>query len=174
MKTLLIGIGHKARHGKDFLANEIHAELPRETKIYSFGNALKAYCRVQGWMTVKDGKLLQEVGTDLFRDKVDPDIWVKCLAYQLEEERPKCAIIGDLRFPNEHAWIKTRGGMVVKVSRLNEDGTPFVAPDRPAEHYSENALNDHVFDMNVVAKSGDIAELQRWADKIVHLIKSEV
>jgi len=168
MDTFLIGLGHKARHGKDTVAQYIVETVPRGTRIYSFATALKCYCRVNGWMTVKDGPILQYVGTELFRQKVDYDFWVRMLQYQIEEEKPLVAIIPDVRFPNEKEWIE-KHGISVKVERLNEDGTPYVTTDRPSNHPSEIALDNATFNHSYSVKSGDFKGLQHAAEDIIEV-----
>lgn len=130
MSTLLVGLGHKARHGKDEVAQALMRRLLNNgtrVRLYAFAAALKAWCRVEGFMEEKDWPLLQYVGTEMFR-KRDPGIRVRALAYQITEERPEAAVITDMRFPNELTLVKKNGGIVVKVERYNPDGTLYAAP----------------------------------------------
>lgn len=59
---------------------------------------------------VKDGPLLQVLGTDWGRKTIDENIWVKCLQNKLKKRRaddfsggavPELVIVGDCRFENE-------------------------------------------------------------------------
>ena len=170
-KTLLVGFGNKARHGKDFVASEVHAHLPRETRLYSFASSLKAVARVLG-MRAKDGPLLQALGTDVFR-KLDPDIWVRVLKYQIEEEAPKCALISDVRFPNEANYIRNSGGILVKVVRL-EKGRKWVAKDRDPNHPSEIALDSYPFHYTIEAESGDLGKLGQAARDLAIVLCREM
>lgn len=166
--TLVLGFGHKARHGKDWCCQAIHEQFPHMTRLYSFAGALKAYCRVCRGMTKKDGPLLQRVGTDELR-AADPLVWVRTLYWQIEEERPRVALISDLRFPNEADFIHSTGGRCVKVSRLQSDGTPFVAPDRDPTHLSETALDDYRgWDATITALSGHTKQLEQQAVQVFH------
>jgi hypothetical protein len=170
-KIFIVGLGYKARQGKNILAEKLMERLPG-SRIYSFAAALKAYCRASGWMTVKDAPLLQMVGTDIMR-RINPDIWVNCLKYQLEEEQPRVALITDMRFHNEFALCAAYG-MTIKVSRLNEDGSLYISPDRPANHPSETDLDGAKFDYHVEAKSGDIKGLEHSAELIAARIRENL
>jgi hypothetical protein len=156
--TLVIGLGHKARHGKNAAADAIHEAYPAETRIYSFANALKAFCRVAYGMTAKNAPLLQRVGLE-FRERSGADFWVDILKAQLLEEQPKVALVTDVRFPNEAAFCDA----AVKVTRL-VGGVPFVAQDRPADHPSETALDgyDGWYD-ELVVEDGKLEALREAA-----------
>ena len=158
---LILGLGHKARHGKNYLAKTLVQHCAKRgiyAQEYAFADAVKAYCRVAFGMREKDATLLQFVGTDVFR-KHQPDIWVRVLADTLHEQRPEVAIITDLRFPNEMQMIKDRAGYTVRVTRTQADGSPWVAPDRDPNHLSETALDHSHFDFELTAVSGNLVSL---------------
>lgn len=162
--TTVIGIGNKARHGKDRLASLI-IDMVEGARRYSFADDLKAYARVLG-MKGKDGPLLQALGTDVFR-RLDPDVWVRCLYWKIAEDRPRVAVLPDMRFPNEMQMVKDLGGTTVRVVRLNEDMSVYQAPDRDPNHASETALDDAPFDWCIMAKTGELRTLQYGAKDIV-------
>lgn len=141
----LIGLGYKARHGKNYVADQMVLEAAKTyglvARTYGFADALKAHCRVAFGMTKKDAPLLQMVGTDLYR-RQNPDIWVNALMYRIEEDRPDIAIVADTRFLNEAAAIKSRGGFLINVTRQTVDGGLWVANDRDPNHPSETGLDD--------------------------------
>lgn len=138
--TLVIGVGHKSRHGKDQAARFIIDAYPDvDIQRFGFADALKAYCRVELGMTSKDGALLQKVG--VARRNVDTDVWVRALYHTLAERRPEVAIITDMRFPNEVAMVHEMGGYAVKVERRLSDGRLFRTQDRDPDHSSETALD---------------------------------
>lgn len=171
-KSFVVGIGHKARHGKDTVASMLHERIPRHSKIYSFGYALKAWARVQGVMTNKDPALLQSLGTNVLRG-VDPDIFVKALSYQIREDSVGIAIISDLRFVNEAAWVE-RFGISVKISRINEDGSLYIASDRNAAHHSETALDEYCYNKEFSVRSGDIKGLEQVTDTLYEICMGEL
>ena len=170
--TLLVGIGNKARHGKSYLADELLANMPRAVRVYHFSTALKCFVRVMGWMKEKDGTLLQMVGTEIFRDRMDEAIWIKCLEHQIAEDRPRVAVIPDCRYWNEARWILQHGGIMVRVTRTNEDGTPWTSPDRDPIHRSEIDLDNWPWwNEEVIAPSGALNTLVEGADRITKTIK---
>lgn len=157
----VLGMGHKARHGKDFLAKSLVMHCNARgifAKQYGFADALRAYCRVAFGMREKDAPLLQVVGTDIFR-KRNPDIWVRVLEDTLLEQQPEVAVITDMRFPNEADMIKRLGGSTIDVQRITVTGQPYVATDRDPNHPSETALDGYAFDRIVIAMSGDTEDL---------------
>ena len=159
--TFVIGIGHKARQGKDVVAKQI-LQLDGAEK-HSFADDLYAVARVMFGMTHKDGRLLQVLGTDVFRKK-DPEVWVKSLYYKLLDRRPRIAIMADVRFPNEAAFVKSVGGMLVKVNRWNKDGSIYVTSDRDPNHPSETALDGYGgWDTVIDAEDGDLRGLRAEA-----------
>jgi len=165
--TRVVGLGFRARSGKDTVAKYMHAILPEDSKVYHFSDALKAHVRVLGLMGKKDAALLQMVGTDIYR-RADPDIWVRCLVHQIAEEQPKIAIVSDMRFANELEWVRQHG-LAVRIVRI-DNGAEYVSPDRPADHPSEIALLGASFDQVHFAPTGDFRHLRSIAEEIVNAI----
>ena len=140
--TLVIGLGHKARQGKDSTAAFIQDRLGSKAERLPFAEDLYAVCRIMFGMTEKDPTLLQLVGTEIFRRK-SPDVWVDSVYRKLQDRRPPVAIITDCRFPNEADFVKQMGGVLIKVDRVAPDGTPHRDPNRSQTHPSEVALDDY-------------------------------
>ena len=150
--TTVIGIGHKARQGKDTTATIIERLVDGGMLRFGFADALYDVARAMFGMTEKDAPLLQVLGTDVFRRK-DPEVWLRTLYYKIKDKSPRVAVITDVRFENEAAFVQEMGGYLIKVNRLNDDGSPFVAPDRSPNHPSETAL-DSFDDWNYVINAG--------------------
>lgn len=90
----------------------------------------------------------------------NPDYWIHRLMEWLKMHKAAMArltyqtqppihynglIISDVRYPNEAEHIRALGGMVLRVERFNEDGTPYenrLSPEARA-HDSETALDDY-------------------------------
>lgn len=164
---LLIAFGSKARHGKDSAATAIkdfydakrslayvHGYGVRisEVRIFKFAEALYKEAREDYGMTEKDAPLLQRIGSE--RRAQHENYWVNKVAEQLASFKG-IALITDLRYRNEAAFVKSIGGFTVNVSRLNKDGSSFVAPDRPANHPSETDLDDYNWDYYIKTRDGD-------------------
>lgn len=167
MKPTIIGIGFKARQGKMKVAKAIHCAIPERSYICSFADALKAHCRVNKGMTKKDSALLQQEG-ERMRLEVNPAIWFNVLGHHVEEFAPDYGadfiLIQDLRYPNEFEWVKQSGGLTINVVRMNEDGSRYVDPDRPADHSSEIALDSFTgWDATIIEKSGNLVGLAQKA-----------
>lgn len=160
----IIGLGNKARNGKDTIAQHLVEIDPRRVKTYSFGLALKSFCRVMGLMEVKDGPLLQTMGTEVFR-RIDPDKWVRVLDWQLQEEKPSIAVIADCRFENEAKWIRSQSGVLVRIKRMLGD-IQFITKDRPADHPSEIGLDGFDWDSTYEIQDGDRDGLRKAAEDI--------
>lgn len=138
---MIIGICGKARSGKDTIANYLHNEygfkrmaladplkfVVQEVFALDTDNVWDPILREQplkdwpGW-TVR--KLLQFIGTDLFRDHIDKDIWVKSLCLKLAKEQTNY-VVSDIRFPNERSYILDLypDSSFIKVVRPGYDGT---------------------------------------------------
>ena len=178
---LIVGFGNRARQGKDVAGTAIVDFYQREAarvkkcygprvkspvaKLYKFADALYQECREIHGMTVKDAPLLQRVG--MVRRAEDKDYWVKQVEASIRKDSPDIAVITDVRFHNEAGYIKANGGIVVNVSRLNLDGTPYIADDRPSDHPSETALDDYNFDYYIKAHTGESALVEQLAIAIV-------
>lgn len=180
---VLIGLGHKARQGKDYVSKYMQASLPSLVQIYSFARELKLYCKehhdelLPRWQLVNQTKqvpackpdpiygytpILQWYGTDVAR-KENPNCWVEALAHRIEADVPEIAIITDVRFPNEAAYVKENDGYTVNVVRRLEDGTQYLDPDRDPKHLSETALDDYNFDYTITCRDGDLKALEQKA-----------
>lgn len=162
----VIGLGHRARNGKDSVASWFMTYHPQRSRIYGFADALKMHCRVEHGMTEKDGPLLQRVG-GAFRDK-DPEVWIRALYYRLNEERPSYAFISDVRHTNEAEFVKSLGGVLIRVSRFLPDGTPFIDPSRDPNHPSECELQDYTGWDYTIKNDGSLQKLCQEADEAWH------
>ncbi len=102
-------------------------------------------------MTVRE--VLQFVGTDLFRNQMDPDIWVKSV-YRRQYGADDIVVVADCRFPNEAAFAK-KNGLLVKLERNNGLGGD--------QHASERALDNYTDYDAVIDNNGDLVDLkEKW------------
>ncbi len=168
----IIGLGYKARQGKNYVANYMQEYNP-QVQIYAFADELKLYCKEHHnelepqWQLAHQTKahpawkadaiygctpILQWYGTDVAR-KENPNVWVQALDKRLSREAPEIAVVTDVRFENEAKYIKEKGGYLVQVIRRNADGTQFVDSGRDPNHISETALDAYGgFDFIIEAK----------------------
>lgn len=86
-------------------------------------------------------ELMQKIGTEAMRDNVSQDVWVNSLFDGYDEFRSfgpyRKWIITDVRFKNEAAAIKARGGIILRIEN-----------DRviKSNHTSETELDVYPFD----------------------------
>jgi hypothetical protein len=142
-KTLLYGISGRKFSGKDTTGKHLCEKYGYMRLAYA--DALKEACREifgftdeqlygssketadEFWKT-SPRKVLQYVGTDLFRDQLDkviPDlgknIWIKVLEKKIldvwKKNPSQGIVITDLRFPNEVEAVKKLGGIVLRITR---------------------------------------------------------
>lgn len=201
----IIGLGYKARHGKDSAAKAMvgefdHTILPDSTLMRvvktSFAAALKqeveALAKAIGGMenlavlfnlaALSQGKkviydpnppmddpdcpsgkqrsILQWYGTDFWRKK-DPDHWVKKVAASIKEIDADVFLIPDVRFKNEANWIRSEGGIVVKVTCPNLPADKILT--NQMTHESEVQLDGFDFDHEIIAWYGEMSSLAKQA-----------
>ena len=130
---------------------------------------------------------LQRLGTEAMREGLHTNVWVNALfadyknkwenlnpqriaAGELPEEEMPNWIITDMRFPNEFAAVKERGGLCIRVEREKRWLGAKVEPDPTNLHPSETALDSHKFDY-VINNSGTIEDLVVEVQKMLKYFK---
>lgn len=156
--TLVIGLGHKARHGKDTVAQAM-LEAGRSTVArIGFADALYDYCRVEHGMTTKDAPLLQRVGVEM-RGR-NPLTWINAVYWKIVDfsarwnrKTPQVVVIPDVRFINEAEFVRGMGGYLIKVERRDENDVLYQATDRDPNHVSEAQLDGYSWDLTITNRS---------------------
>lgn len=129
---MIIAFGYKARSGKDTAANYLVNQ--HGFKPIAFAGQLKK--TVQAAYGLSDAQLygdekltvdpfwnktpvelLQFIGTDVFRDKVDPSHWIKNTMRIIDLNPSENYIVTDMRFSNEAEAIRSRGGYLIRIDR---------------------------------------------------------
>jgi hypothetical protein len=169
---MIIGLGYKARTGKDTVANYLVNNFSFVQE--SFAYPLKEYIGKQicgfndkqlhgAWKEMLDPEwgmtprqMLQLIGTEALRKVVHDDFWVIPMKRKLKEHirNERHVVISDVRFSNEVKLIQDLGGEVVRIDRNNPDKISGFE-----KHTSETELEtfdgwDYVLDNN-----GTIEEL---------------
>jgi len=170
----LIGISGRKRHGKDTLGDYL-VQNYGYTKI-GFADALKNACKAifgfneeqlygdlkevddKFWKT-RPRKVLQYVGTDLFRDRisevlpeVQQDIWIKVVENQILQNPDKRYVITDVRFDNELEFIKRLNGLSIKVQRTTNNKSACAKDEHSSESYIDSLETDCVINNNGTLK----------------------
>jgi hypothetical protein len=185
MNTVIIGVGHKARHGKDTVVKTIIERATTfDARRYAFADALKREVEEIGAVELafryavpldpnpdmtdplcpngKQSHVLQAHGA--YMRTVDKFYWVKKLREKIEADKPTIALISDMRHRNEFYFVKAFGGHTVKVFRPG-----FVDLSRDPNHPSETELDNAGFDYTIVNDKG-VEELQADAMEVFNLI----
>lgn len=108
-------------------------------------------------------RLLQTLGTDVVRDMIDEDAWVKAMSRRIAESMPANIVVTSIRFPNELDLIHQFAGHSVYVERREA-----VQPGDPASahHASETSLHPRDFG-RVLDNNGTIPELLERVDELI-------
>lgn len=231
MTQLVLGLGHKARHGKDSFARAVEdyygmlsaatikhgvgrpvivqriafaTALRKETnkwlstdegRLWASGEQHLVYIpevvngvadgrfAIPSWVVPdpnpeisidtplgKHPKLLQWWGTE-YRRAQDSQYWVKQWKATINPQAD-VVVTTDMRFKNEAAAIKEVGGYTVNVVRLNQDGSIYVDPSRPATHPSEIDLDGYNYDFAIHSK--DAVLTGEFAVTLVHFLRARI
>jgi hypothetical protein len=152
--SYLIGVSGKKKSGKDTFF-ELFSRYASQKNINfenrKFAKKVKEICSMLTGMDIEyfmdrqfynekvngfdmtSRQLQQLIGTEVFRNNFDTDVWVKSLfnSYRANNNW----IITDVRFPNEADHILNRGGKVIRINRPDvDDGDT---------HLSETALDEY-------------------------------
>jgi hypothetical protein len=177
--------------GKTTLANALEQAAPRygfrpyrtrfAKTLYAIHNAARDTARAYGipWPD-KYGPFLQQMGTELGRNRFGEDVWVKALRADVERElaaaqRPTLVIIDDLRFKNEFDALEGLEGADVLRLRLEcERDTRRLRADswREDEHHpSETDLDVYLpqrkFSAVIATPTGTIESMIDQARRVV-------
>ena len=131
MRTQLIGLVGFARAGKNSFADFTSSHVEKCTNI-SFAYALRkeldsfllSRLNISAFTEDPEEKeivrpLLVCWGTEIMRQKIDPDYWVKSIekTVEINGKNNICSIITDVRFGNEISWISENGGKSIWIER---------------------------------------------------------
>jgi len=120
-----------------------------------------------GWIDSSPRKLLQTLGTDWGRNMIHNEIWVMATMQRIDSHPAVNYCITDVRFPNEAAAIKARGGVVWRVVRPGFG----VLDGDTASHESERGIPAQYVDDEVVNAAG-IHDLQAAVDAAIRRLQA--
>lgn len=88
----------------------------------------------------------QFIGTDLFREMLDNEIWIKALFHELETKFvPETNFVfSDVRFLNEAEALKTQDGIIVEIRK--EEREEIGGQDHPSETEMDYIVPDYIID----------------------------
>ena len=114
--------------------------------------------------------VLQNFGTDLFRNHFHQDIWIACIEKKIS--RYEKVVITDCRFPNECTMIRKMGGKLIHIYRHNLpewfDEYKNGKSEPPKDlHPSEWAWIRNEFDIIINNNKTDTLELEDYCKIII-------
>lgn len=180
---MIIGIVGKAGAGKDSIADRLVAKhsfrrdslaAPLKRCVQDIFGISDAFMtdrglreadlpRWPGWTT---RKLLQFVGTELFRQQIHPDVWARSLCYRILRESAEIDwVIPDVRFENEHLVLSTVFGDSYRlwhVVRPGHNGAPSGIPGHASEQWAPSDA-----DAAYLLNSSDLLALAEGVDALL-------
>jgi len=173
---MIIGLGYKAKSGKDLVA--VH--LIREYGFIktAFAETLKNACgeifhlnkeqlhgrkkeMIDSYWGVTPRYILQKVGTECMRNGFADDIWIKSLHRKILKN-PGNYVITDVRFPNEADAVLDWGGKLIRVDRINSGASGGIE-----KHASEVSLDDYTKWNYILKNDGTVEELFQKIDEVM-------
>lgn len=136
------------------------SKIPYGDMAYKDDAEVRAMALEQGFQfrrTYRD--MLQEIGTDLFRDKFHPQTWVNSLFADWAGPLSSKWIISDTRFPDEAKVIKEHEGIVIRIKR------PGI--DESSNHSSETALDKYDKFDAIINNDGTLEQLETKLKEII-------
>lgn len=182
----LIGLGGKLRAGKDAIgdyleenhdyvklgmSDALNEALLKLNPIIPTGKHWEAgyehymtyqdYHGAHGYVEAKKNpevrRLLQVLGTEVGREMIDPDVWVRIAEKKIREhwEAGRNVVITAMRFPNEIEMLERLGGFSVWVERPTADRLGDTQGDKVqiGAHASENSVSEIDFQFTLLNDS---------------------
>jgi hypothetical protein len=168
----LIGIGHKKHVGKDTFAQILKEELEKDSKnrvvIRGFAKSLKQ--DIAGLLGIYEEEIeenkevfrpiMQWYGTDYIKNyRKLPKHWIDKLDQCILTWNPTHFIIPDVRFKDEAEYVKSNGGILIKINRPNIQSTD--------KHSSECELSDYTGWDGELNNNGTLYDLRKATKYIV-------
>jgi len=164
----IIGLHGKAGAGKDFIASSCLSDhfkfaLANHFKIDVVRKYLFSYEEVFDTKPPHVRHRLQQIGTEENRDVYGPSTWIDAAEAWLHSiylaNKINKFVIADIRFDNEAEWVRSKGGIVVKIeSNRGRSGMDETAK----AHSSEAGISEHLIDHYIINDEGTDIETLKW------------
>ncbi len=190
---IVIGISGKIGSGKTTFSKMLIDRLSKEgiiAKEKSFAEKLKTIASIISGLPIEDmysqegknkiipsfnmtvGQMQQKIGTEVFRDNFDQDVWIKALFNSYDKENDVW-IISDVRFENEaDAILNMESSILIRIegdpAGVNKTST------RDKSHPSETALDNFPKFRYIIENFHSIEWLEKMADNICVIIKNKL
>ncbi len=140
----------------------------------SFASSLKKMLVKAGIVTWEDienktsfaREMMQKIGTNLIRNQIDPDFWIKKLVTHIIDLKKKGYtnfVIDDVRFPNEADAIKKINGFLIKLERTTSEKN---------NHESECYIDTIPYDYLLI-NNASIENLYETLDSLIKSLSSK-
>lgn len=188
-KNLIIGLVGKARSGKDTVGQMLVRQhgfvrdaLADDLKLAAL--ALDPWIRQEdqsflrlrelidrvGWEDAKANPevrtLLQRLGTEAGWHMHGPSLWTDRVETRLEADPTTDRVITDVRMPHEADWIHDTGGILVKITRSDHEGTA----GANSRHESEIGVDAMIVDIEIL-NVGSLVDLEAKVNRLVQLLR---
>ncbi len=169
----IIIIGGRARSGKDTITNymlEYYSSKGVKAVSLAFGSYLKEYAKkISNWDGLdetKPRKLLQELGTDIIRGKIDDNFFINRIIEDIKVYSYffDIIIISDARLKKEIDMVKSKFKNVKSICVKREDNT---LSENEKKHLTEIDLEDYDKFDYIIDNNGSKSELNK---KIIELL----
>lgn len=164
----IIGLHGKAGCGKDFIASQclndyFKVALANHFKIDIVRKNIFTFDEVFNTKPAHVRHRLQQIGTEEGRDVYGPDVWCNALEAWMylinTSNKIDKFVIADLRFDNEAEYVKSLGGIVVRIdSNRNRTGMD----EKALQHSSEAGIREDLIDHVIINDIGTDIESLKW------------
>lgn len=186
-KVFILGITGEAGAGKDALASLIRTGnlYGSGVGIYGFADPIKEAAgaffgmyihqledrefkeAVHPAFGISPRKWMQEYGTHM-RNVYGDDIWIRVLEHRLRLASPRIAIIKDVRFDVEAAWVANSLYGHLCVELIRPDNPLRIAKDHP----SEQGIDRKYIDITI--RNDSLEGLQQSAELLTKMIEEKL
>lgn len=96
--------------------------------------------------------ILQVLGTELGREMLDTDVWIKTVFYSIEQDEVDLAVIGDVRFPNEALTLRgsNNPSQGLSTAIINIERPSNVDATKNTGHISEQGIDPKLIDVSLI------------------------
>lgn len=170
-KPKIIIISGKASSGKSLVGNIIKQNI-NNTVLLAYADYLKMYAKnIANWDGSEDTKpreLLQQLGVELIKTKIDDNMLIKRIIEDIKVYSYfyDYIVITDARFPNEIESIKNEFDNVISI-RVNRD--IYSLEKKYQNHSTETGMNEYNNYDYIINNNDDIKALEL---KVMEVVKN--
>ena len=177
-KPKIIIIGGKARTGKDVIIDCLKKQYKEKIIVLKYSFYIKEYAKnISDWdgsEETKPRELLQQLGTDIIRTKIDDKFFINRMIEDIKVYSFffDYILIGDARFIEEIEDIKNTFDNIitVRITRPNFDNG---LTEKQKNHPTEVGLDNYeLFDYKII-NDGILDDLKLKVERLIEVINNE-